>query len=85
MTWLTSLPVAVLVISGLVLTLLAATGGRLAVRALIPAAEREGAHTIAAPLMPRARSDLCAPDGPDAGQRGCFPGIGAGNREQRSR
>ena len=28
MTWLTSLPAAVLVISGLVLTLLVATGGR---------------------------------------------------------
>src|SRR4029077_5576329 len=52
MTWLTSLPAAVLVISGLVLALLVATGGWLAVRALIPAAEREGAHTIAAPLMP---------------------------------
>ncbi len=52
MTWLTSLPAAVLVISGLVLALLVAVGGRLAVRALIPAAEREGAHTIAAPLMP---------------------------------
>ena len=52
MTWLTSLPTGVLVISGLVLALLAAVGGRLAVRALIPAAEREGAHAIAAPLMP---------------------------------
>src|SRR6185369_7622274 len=52
MTWVTSLPAAVLVISGLVLALLVAAGGRLAVRALIPAAEREGAHTIAAPLMP---------------------------------
>jgi hypothetical protein len=52
MTWLTSLPAAVLVISGLVLALLAATGGRLAVRALVPAADREGAHAIAAPLMP---------------------------------
>jgi hypothetical protein len=52
MTWLTSLPAAVLVISGLLLALLVAIGGRLAVRALIPAAEREGAHTIAAPLMP---------------------------------
>ena len=52
MTWLTSLPTPVLVISGLALALLAATGGRLAVRALIPAAEREGAHAIAAPLMP---------------------------------
>ena len=35
MTWLTSLPEAVLVISGLVLALLVAIGGRLAVRALI--------------------------------------------------
>src|SRR3984893_14075686 len=52
MTWLTSLPAAVLVISGLLLALLVAIGGRLAVRALIPAAEREGARTIAAPLMP---------------------------------
>src|SRR2546429_4338362 len=52
MTWLASLPAAVLVISGLVLALLAAVGGRVAVRALIPAAEWEGAHTIAAPLMP---------------------------------
>src|SRR5436309_5813027 len=52
MTWLTSLPAPVLVISGLVLALLVAIGGRLAVLALIPAAEREGAHTIAAPLMP---------------------------------
>jgi hypothetical protein len=52
MTWLTSLPAAVLVISGLVLALLVATGGRLAVRALVPAADREGAHAIAAPLMP---------------------------------
>ena len=52
MTWLTSLPEAVLVISGLAFALLVAIGGRLAVRALIPAAEREGAHTIAAPLTP---------------------------------
>jgi hypothetical protein len=52
MTWLTSLPAAVLVISGLLLALLASIGSRLAVRALIPAAERERAHTIAAPLMP---------------------------------
>jgi hypothetical protein len=52
MTWLTSLPAAVLVISGLVLALLVAIGGRLAVRALVPAAERDAAYTIAAPLMP---------------------------------
>jgi hypothetical protein len=52
MTWLTSLPAAVLIISGLVLALLVAIGARLAVRALIPAAERDGAYAIVAPLMP---------------------------------
>jgi hypothetical protein len=52
MTWLTSLPAAVLVVSGLALALLVAIAGRLAVQALIPAAEREGAHAVAAPLMP---------------------------------
>ena len=52
MTWLTSLPAAVLVVAGLAVALLVAVGGRLAVRALIPAAERDGAYTIAAPLMP---------------------------------
>ena len=51
MTWLTSLPAVVLVAAGLVLALLATLGGRLAVRALVPAAEREAAYTIAAPLM----------------------------------
>ena len=51
MTWLTSLPAAVLVAAGLALALLATLGGRLAVRALVPAAEREAAYTIAAPLM----------------------------------
>jgi hypothetical protein len=52
MTWLTSLPAVVLVAGGLVLALLATLGGRLAVRALVPATEREAAYTIAAPLMP---------------------------------
>src|ERR1700730_1849831 len=52
MTWLTSLPAAVLVVGGLALALLVAIGGRLAVRALVPAAERDAAYTIAAPLMP---------------------------------
>ena len=52
MTWLTSLPAAVLVAGGLTLALLVAIGGRLAVRALVPAAERDAAYTIAAPLMP---------------------------------
>ena len=53
MTWLTSLPAVVLVISGLVLALLAAVGGRLAVRALIPAAKREGAHPSRRRSCPR--------------------------------
>lgn len=52
MTWLTSLPAAVLVVGGLALALLVAISGRLAVRALVPAAERDAAYTIAAPLMP---------------------------------
>src|SRR5260370_29992049 len=52
MTWLTALPAAALVISGLVLALLVAIGGRLAVRALIPAGERQAAETVGAPVMP---------------------------------
>ena len=52
MTWLTSLPAAALIAGGLALALLAAIGGRLAARALLPAAERDAAYTIAAPLMP---------------------------------
>ena len=52
MIWLTSLPAAVLVAGGLALALLIALGSRLALRALIPAAERDGAYGIAAPLMP---------------------------------
>ena len=52
MTWLTSLPATVLVVGGLALALVVAIGGRLALRALIPAAERDAAYTIAAPLMP---------------------------------
>ena len=52
MIWLTSLPAPVLVVGGLAAALLVAVGSRLAVRALIPAAERDGAYTVAAPLMP---------------------------------
>lgn len=52
MTWLTSLPAAVLIAGGLTFALLVAIGGRLAVRALVPAAERDAAYAIAAPLMP---------------------------------
>ena len=51
MTWLTSLPTAVLIIGGLATALLLAAGARLAVRAVIPAAQRDSAYTIAAPLM----------------------------------
>ena len=51
MTWLTSLPTAVLIIGGLAATLLLAAGARLAVRAVIPATQRDNAYTIAAPLM----------------------------------
>ena len=85
MTWLTSLPTAVLVISGLVLALLAAVGGRVAVRALIPAADREGAHTIAAPLMPALGAIFALLMGLTLASEVGFPGVGAGNREQRSR
>jgi hypothetical protein len=52
MIWLTSLPAAVLVAGGLGLALLVVIGARLALRALIPTAERDSAYTIAAPLMP---------------------------------
>jgi hypothetical protein len=52
MVWLTSLPAAVLVAGGLAFALLVAVGGRLAVRALVPAVERDAAYAVAAPLMP---------------------------------
>ena len=51
MIWLTSLPVAVLIIGGLAAALLFAAVSRLALRALIPAAQRDSAYTVAAPLM----------------------------------
>jgi len=51
MIWLTSLPMAVLIIGGLAAALLFAAGARLALRALIPAAQRDSAYTVAAPLM----------------------------------
>lgn len=51
MTWLTSLPMAVLIIGALGAALLFAIGARLALRALIPATQRDGAHAIAVPLM----------------------------------
>jgi hypothetical protein len=49
--WLTSLPVAALVVGGLGLGLLVAICGRLALSALVPAAERDSAYAIAAPLI----------------------------------
>jgi hypothetical protein len=51
MTWLMSLPAAVLVLGGIALALLVAIVGRLAMRALVPTTEREAAYTIASPLM----------------------------------
>jgi hypothetical protein len=50
MIWLTSLPVAVLIIGGMAAALLFAAGARLALRALIPAAQRDSAYAVAAPL-----------------------------------
>lgn len=51
MAWLTSLPLGVLIVGGLGFALLVAIGGWLAARALVPAAERDGAYTIAGPLL----------------------------------
>jgi hypothetical protein len=50
--WLSSLPVAVLVVGWLGLALLVAVLGRLGVRALVPAGDREHVPQIASPLMP---------------------------------
>lgn len=52
MDWLTSLPVGVLVVGSLAITVSFALVARLAVGALVPAAEYEHALQIAAPLMP---------------------------------
>src|SRR5436305_15330180 len=52
MIWLTSLPAAVLVAGGVALALLVAAGARPALRARLPTAGKDGAYTIAAPLMP---------------------------------
>ena len=84
MTWLTSLPAAVLVVGGLALALLVAIGGRSAVRALVPAAERDAAYTIAARSC-LARSAVRTVHGPYPGQRGPLLGVGARDREQRGR
>jgi hypothetical protein len=50
--WLTSLPAGVLVVGWLVVALLVAGVSRIAIRALVPAAERGDVPPIAAPLMP---------------------------------
>src|ERR1700745_197494 len=83
MTWLTSLPTAVLVISGLVLALLVVVGARLAARALVPAAERDAAYTIAAPLMPALGAIFALLMGLTLASEVGFvaPGRGGGKRE----
>ena len=50
--WLTSLPAVVLVVGWLALALLVAVLARIAVRALVPAEERDRVPQIAGPLMP---------------------------------
>ena len=52
MVWLTSQSVGLLVGGCLAIALLVAVVSRLAVRALVPESEREGAHAVTAPLMP---------------------------------
>ncbi len=52
MLWLTSQPVAVLVVGCLAASALVAIGSRLTVGALVPPSQRDESHAIAAPLMP---------------------------------
>ena len=52
MIWLSSLPVGTLVVGWLALALLVAVVARLAIRALVPAAEHDQVQPIASPLMP---------------------------------
>jgi hypothetical protein len=52
MTWLSSLPAALLVVGWLALALLVTAAGRAGVRALVPVSERDHVHQVAAPLMP---------------------------------
>ena len=52
MNWLTSLPMGTLVVGWLALALLVAALARLAIRALVPAAEHDDVQRIASPLMP---------------------------------
>src|SRR3954451_17491115 len=51
-TWLSSLPTAVLFLGWLGLALAVAALGRIGVRALVPERERDHAHQEGAPLMP---------------------------------
>jgi len=52
MVWLTSQSLLALVLGCLALAALVAVASRLALRALIPASEREGINAVAGPLMP---------------------------------
>ena len=52
MTWLTSLPVGVLVVGSLVLAGLVAVGSRLAINRFVPAEDEGQVRAIAGPLMP---------------------------------
>ena len=52
MSWLTSLPAAVLVVVCLAVSIAVAAGARAVVHALVPVAERDHVQTIAGPLMP---------------------------------
>ncbi len=52
MSWLSSLPVGILVVGWLGIALLVAAIGRIGVRSLVPAEERDQVPHIASPLMP---------------------------------
>ena len=52
MDWLTSLPTWLLVVGSLALAVVVAVAGRVVVRAVVPAAEYDGVHGVASPLMP---------------------------------
>jgi len=51
-TWLSSLPAGALVAGSLVFAVAVAIGSRIAIRAIVPPAERDQVQAIAAPLMP---------------------------------
>ena len=53
MAWLTSLPAWSLVVGFLGVAVIVATGSRVALRAFVPSAERDGAYSIAAPAHAR--------------------------------